>query len=405
MSGSRLSGGRSSRERSSRERSSATRSGGSRREREAGTLPRPLAFLAALGLAAATGTSLTLLPARAMPDLVPPATSPALARPRPPDVPGAATAGPASFVRFAEPGRDPGFDLAADARLTGTHWYALGHLVAGPGPCTPAWTTSPSAVAAQGEAAGDLTDTDRALAAGVRSLREEGGGAGVILGGSRGRDLAATCATPETLAAAYGDVVSRLGASYLDVDPSAVGPSEGEPDDEPDDDEPDDDEPDGGGPDGGADRAAVIRRARALALLQRGRRLPVTFTLPLRPDGLAERDVAMLRLTRAHGADVATVNLLSPTEPSGAPPGRLRRVASAVRAAVRQVAEIQGLDGPADAWHRVALTPVLGAAADLNETDARALAAFVARNDLAWLSLRGAEPEPAVARVLWHTLA
>ncbi|MFI6786971.1 hypothetical protein ACIBG4_06545 [Nonomuraea sp. NPDC050383] len=375
MSGSRWSGGRS------------------RRGREAGTLPRPLALLAALGLAAATGVSLTLLPARAMPDLVPAATSPALARPRPPDVPGAATAGPASFVRFAEPGRDPGFDLAADARLTGTRWYALGHLVAGPGACASAWTTSSSAT--------PLTNTDGALVAGIRALREEGGGAGVVLGGSRGRELAATCATPESLAAAYGDVVARLGAAYLDIEPSAVEARDGEPGDGG--------SGDGGSGDGGsgdgADRAVVIRRARALALLQRERRLPVTFTLPLRSDGLAERDVAMLRLTRAHGADVATVNLLSPIEPSGAPPGRLRRVASAVRAAVRQVAEIQGLDGPADAWHRVALTPVLGAAADLNETDARALAAFVARNDLAWLSLRGAEPEPAVARVLWHTLA
>lgn len=332
--------------------------------------------------------SLTLLPARAMPDLVPAATSPALARPRPPDVPGAATAGPASFVRFAEPGRDPGFDLAADARLTGTRWYALGHLVAGPGTCASAWTTSSSAT--------PLTDTDEALVAGIRALREEGGGAGVVLGGSRGRELAATCATPESLAAAYGDVVARLGAAYLDIEPSAVEPGGGGSDDGGSDD---------GGSGDGADRAVVIRRARALALLQRERRLPVTFTLPLRSDGLAERDVAMLRLTRAHGVDVATVNLLSPIEPSGAPPGRLRRVASAVRAAVRQVAEIQGLDGPADAWHRVALTPVLGAAADLNETDARALAAFVARNDLAWLSLRGAEPEPAVARVLWHTLA
>ncbi|MDR8410976.1 hypothetical protein MTP10_19845 [Nonomuraea sp. 3-1Str] len=370
MSGSRLSGSRWS-------------GGRSRRGREAGTLPRPLALLAALGLAAATGVSLTLLPARAMPDLVPAATSPALARPRPPDVPEAATAGPASFVRFAEPGRDPGFDLAADARLTGARWYALGHLVAGPDTCTSAWTTSSSAT--------PLTDTDGALVAGIRALREEGGGAGVVLGGSRGRELAATCATPESLAAAYGDVVARLGAAYLDIEPTAVEARDSDPGD--------------GEPGDGADRAVVIRRARALALLQRERRLPVTFTLPLRSDGLAERDVAMLRLTRAHGAEVATVNLLSPIEPSGAPPGRLRRVASAVRAAVRQVAEIQGLDGPADAWHRVALTPVLGAAADLNETDARALAAFVARNDLAWLSLRGAEPEPAVARVLWHTLA
>ncbi|MBN6055277.1 hypothetical protein JYK22_25295 [Nonomuraea sp. RK-328] len=368
--------------------------------------------------------SVTLLPARALPDLVPPSVSPALARPRPPAAPSAAAAGPASFVRFAEPGRDPDFDLADDARRTGARWYALAHLVAGPGACAAAWTTAatpptkpaPSAKPApSGKAAPspspspapsevrsavrspdsensgtagdgdpaieppDETDgenRDDALAAEIRALRDEGGGAGLVLGGARGRDLSAACPTPESLAAAYGSAVSRLGAAYLDVEARDA-----------------------------ADRDAVVRRARALRLLQQERRLPVTFTLPLQENGLAERDVAMLHLTRLYGADIATVNLLATVEPAGSAPGRLRRVASAVRAAVRQVARVQGLDGPADAWHRVALTPVLDDAADLTETDARALAAFAARNDLAWLSLRGAEPEPAAARVLAHTLA
>ncbi|GAA3179413.1 hypothetical protein [Nonomuraea roseoviolacea] len=378
-----------------------------------GRLPRPLAFLAALALAGVTAVSVTLLPARALPDLVPPSMSPALARPRPPGATSSAATGPASFVRFAEPGRDQGFDLADDARRTGARWYALAHLVAGPAPCTPAWTTastpssktptaddapspSPTLLAAPeatedgdapaekptttaadepGESAGD-EERERALATQIRALRDEGGGAGLVLGGPRGRDLAAACPTPEGLAAAYGAALSRLGAAYLDVEARDA-----------------------------ADRPAVVRRARALRLLQQQRRLPVTFTLPLHDDGLAERDVTMLHLTRLYGADIATVNLLATVEPSGSSPGRMRRVASAVRAAVRQVARVQGLDGPADAWHQVALTPVLDDAADLNETDARALATFAARNDLAWLSLRGAEPEPAVARVLAHTLA
>ncbi|MEV0201839.1 hypothetical protein [Nonomuraea sp. NPDC050691] len=399
MSGSRLSGPRSSDSRLSGTGASATRSSprgracGGRRARHDGTLPRPLAFLAALGLAGVTGVSITMLPARALPDLVPPSISPALARPRPPAAPSPAAAGPASFVRFAEPGRDPGFDLADDARLTGARWYALAHLVAGPGACTPAWTTSstpspdpsseatpsPSAPSPSPSPAPSMVraaEPDGALVAEIRALRDEGGGAGLVLGGTRGRELAAACPTPESLAAVYGAAVSRLGAAYLEVEARDA-----------------------------ADRDAVVRRARALRLLQRERPLPVTFTLPLHEDGLAERDVAMLHLTRLYGADIATVNLLTAIEPSGSSPGRLRRVASAVRAAVRQVAKVQGMDGPAGAWHQVALTPVLDGAADLSETDARALAAFAARNDLAWLSLRGTEPEPAVARVLAHTLA
>ncbi|NUW30905.1 hypothetical protein HTZ77_05665 [Nonomuraea sp. SMC257] len=392
-------------------RLSGPRSSGGRRARPDGTLPRPLAYLAALGLAGATAVSVTLLPARALPDLVPPSVSPAFARPRPPGAPPSAATGPASFVRFAEPGRDPGFDLADDARRTGTRWYALAHLVAGSAPCTAAWTTTstppsadeaptpapsptlladpgttgdesapvekPRTTATDEEAgAGGEEERERALATEIRTLRDEGGGAGLVLGGPRGRDLAAACPTPEGLAAAYGAAVSRLGAAYLDVEARDA-----------------------------ADRPAVVRRARALRLLQQQRRLPVVFTLPLHEDGLAERDVAMLHQSRLYGADITTVNLLATVEPSGSSTGRLRRVASAVRAAVRQVARVQGLDDPADAWRQVALTPVLDDAADLDETDARALAAFAARNDLAWLSLRGAEPEPAVARVLAHTLA
>ncbi|TDE50216.1 hypothetical protein E1295_19510 [Nonomuraea mesophila] len=332
-----------------------------RHTREPGLLPRPLAILAALALVAGTGAAIRVLPAGGSP---PPQPSPPVARPSPsPSLsPVVSEEPPTTFVAFVDTAREPGFDLPASSRRTGVRRYALGHLVADAGPsgdgCVPAWTGSP----APGKPIGRL----RAL----------GGDAALVFGGPGGRALATTCTRPGGLATAYRRIIGAYDATTVDFE---VRDS--------------------------ADRAAVLRRARAIHAVQQERDLRVSFTLALRPGGLSPADVAMLRTTRRAGADVGTVNLLAPLEGRTAHRGRLGKVATAVRAARVQIARAQGVDDPGEAWERIALTPVLAGGSDLGASDARTLAAYATRHRLAWVSLRGAEPSHGVSRILLRALS
>ncbi|MGW0479739.1 hypothetical protein [Nonomuraea sp. NPDC003214] len=335
----------------------------SRRRRPTGTLPRPFAVLFALALTGATGVAVSLLPARATlqpADPPPPPARPSPSpSPTPPPVPG-------GYVGFVDTAADPGFDLPADSRRTGVRWYALGHLVAGPDGCGVRW-------------AGRLDFGHDPVANKIGRLRARGGDAGLVFGGPDGREAAATCTRPGALAAAYRRAVGAFDAAYIDFDLRSDAALD---------------------PRSGAGEATVLRRARAIRALQQERRLRVGFTLPLKPYGLAARDVETLRLTRRAGADVSGVNLLAEIEPQSAPEGRMQRLAEALRAARTQLAEVYGLAGPDDAWRRMAVTCVLSGPDDLSEGDARKLTAFAARYGVPWLSARGAEPAPEAARVL-----
>ncbi|MFG1709902.1 hypothetical protein ACFLIM_42735 [Nonomuraea sp. M3C6] len=329
-----------------------------RHKREPGLLPRPLAILGALALTGATGVAVRLLPAGAAPPPKPPPVarhSPTASSPV--ASPAAAFSG---FVGFVDIAREPGFDLPKESRRTGVRRYALGHLVAGGDGCAPKW-------------AGTLDPGRNPVANGIGRLRALGGDAAPVFGGPGGRELAVTCVRPGGLATAYRRVVGAFDAGSIDFE---VRDSK--------------------------DRAAVLRRARAIQAMQHERRLRVSFTLPLKSYGLGAGDVAMLRATRRAGAEVGTVNLLAAIEPRAASDGRLHRVAAAVRAARDQIARAQGLADPDEAWRRVALTPVLAREGDLSELDARKLAAYAARHGLAWLSLRGVAPPPRVSRILWR---
>lgn len=335
-------------------------------------LPRPFAVLFALALAGATAGAISLLPARATLHLTVPSPPPSSAAPSPAPT---SLLGRSTYVGFVDTAAEPGFDLPADARRTGVRWYVLGHLVAGPDGCTARW-------------AGRLDFGHDPVARRIGGLRAAGADAGLIFGGPDGGEPAATCTRPGALAAAYRRVVGAFDAAYLDFDLRTDGADSSA-------------EVPGARDDGARDRrATTVRRARAIRAMQQERRVRVSFTLPLRPYGLAERDLDALRLTREAGADVGAVNLLAEIEPRSAPEGRMQRVAAALHAARTQLAEVYDLADPGHAWRRLALTCVLRDAGDLSETDAGKLATFADRYGLAWLSVRGADPEPDVARIL-----
>ncbi|MEV4803403.1 hypothetical protein AB0K18_25655 [Nonomuraea sp. NPDC049421] len=382
----------------------------SRHRREPGTLPRPLAVLGALALAAGTAAAIRMLPAGAAPR---PERPPA-ARPVATQVEQPLQEPPSGFVAFTDATREPPLDLAAHARRTGLRHYALGHLVAAGDGCTPTWAgktgrtrTLDGGVAGSGGRSqgsdggvagrnGGSQVSDGEVVERVGRLRVLGGGAVPVFGGPRGRELAVACTRPGALTAAYRRVVGTLDATSADFE---IRDS--------------------------ADRAAVLRRAHAIEAVQRERPLRVSFTLPLGPGGLSADDVAMLRTTRRAGAEVSTVNLLAPVEPrtpastpAGTPAGttagtsagtsegaRLGLMAAGVRKAAEQLAEAHDLRIEDEVWPHLALTPVQASTGDLSAGDARRLTAYATRHRLAWLSLRGAAPQPDVSRILWHTPA
>ncbi|MCG5213955.1 glycoside hydrolase family 18 protein [Streptosporangium soli] len=335
-------------------------------ERPPGTLPGPVTALAAIALAAATGTAIWLLPAEAGDDRRAPATAAAAA-----GLPLSAatelsgidrrlvpsmTSRPRGFVGFVDTARTPGFDLSADSRRTGVRFYTLGHLTAGPDGCTPRWH-------------GMLAQGRDPVANRLAGLRTAGGDAGLSFGGA-GRDPADACTDQDRLTAAYRRVVGAFDPSHLDFEVT-----------------------------GDSDHAAALRRAGAvIALKDHAPELEVGFSLPLSPTGLADHHVRMLRETAEAGAVVDTVNLLAPLRP--VPDGGHRHaLASAARVARDQIAIALGIP-PARAWRRVALTTVLAASTDLSQADAEELTAFAARNELAWLSTRGARPTADVLKIL-----
>lgn len=334
------------------------------RRREPGTPPRILVVLAALGLTAATALAVWLLPAQALPTqplaiVTTPSASTPVASPSaepPPE-------GPSAFVSFVDTARQPGFNLPGNARHTGVRWFALGHLIAGGGGCAPKW-------------GGHLDPGANPVANKLGRLRAEGGDAGLAFGGAGGRELSAACTDPTALASAYRRVIAAFDATFVDFEVRDSGQT-----------------------------TTILRRAAAIRTLQSEHPLRVSFTLPLERTGLSAADQGMLRATYEAGAEITTINLLAAIEPQTAPDGRMRRLASAIRAAHGQIAAAQGLSDPAQAWRRIALTSVLVSPADLSEIDARKLTTFSARHELAWLSVRGASPARTVSEVLWRTRA
>ncbi|MEV4380517.1 hypothetical protein [Streptosporangium sp. NPDC049644] len=339
-----------------------------RRAREPGTPPRPLVVLASIALAAGTGGAIWLLPPRAQGEWAvvgrragagapPSETAP---RPAAEPAPTPAVVRPSGFVAFVDAVHEPRFNLSKAARKSRVRWFTLGHLTAGRSGCVPRWG------GLQGQRRNPVANR-------LGPLRAAGGDAGLAFGGPAGRELATACADLGRLTAAYRRAIDAFDARYIDFEVHAP-----------------------------AGDAAVRRRARAIATLQRqaareGRPLTVSFTLPVTGTGLTLGDQELLRATRAEGVEIATVNLLAPVGTSPGSGSRLHPIASAVRAAHPQIARSLGESA---AWNRIALTPVLARSGDLTRLDARRLAAFISRNNLAWLSARGAALAPGVTRFL-----
>ncbi|SNQ46253.1 Cellulose-binding family II (fragment) [Frankia canadensis] len=206
----------------------------------------------------------------------------------------------------------------------------------------------------------------------IGQLRALGGEPRVSFGGANGIELGQACTSATDLAAAYGEVISTYALTRVDFDIEGAAT---------------------------ADTAASTRRAQAIASLQRdaaaaGRTLDVSFTLPVLPTGLTQDGVNLLANAKANGVNVNTVNVMAMDFGDGVAPNPAGRMGQyAIDAATATQAQIRGVFGlsDADAWHRLAVTPMIGvndvATEVFTVADARQLAAFAAQHDLAWLAM------------------
>ncbi|MER5564315.1 MULTISPECIES: chitinase [unclassified Streptomyces] len=169
---------------------------------------------------------------------------------------------------------------------------------------------------------------DRAAA-----LKRSGAAVRVSFGGQAGRELALTCRTPAQLAAAYGSALDAAGATEADFDIEGAALT---------------------------DRAALTRRAEAIALLQKQRAgLKVTFTLAAMPTGLTPQGTALLKSAEAHGVRISTVNVMTMNYGTSFGGDMGDYAVRAATAAQGQLKQVLGLSDRA-AWQGLGVTAMIG---------------------------------------------
>jgi hypothetical protein len=273
-----------------------------------------------------------------------------------------APAGTARFAPYVDTGLFPAFDLTGTAAATGVEQFNLAFVVSGGG-CTPKW--------------GGVEELGaNAVARQIGALRKAGGDVRVSFGGANGTELAGACSTVGALTAAYQKVVGAFGLTMVDFDVEGAALP---------------------------DTAANDRRAKAVAALQKAHPgLKVSFTLPVLPQGLTQDGVDLLANARDNGVGVDAVNVMAMDYGDWAAPDPAGRMGDfAIDAATATQSQIKGVFklGDAEAWHRVAVTPMIGVNDTSNEiftvADARKVAAFAAGKGLAWTSMWSATRDKA----------
>jgi chitinase len=259
--------------------------------------------------------------------------------------------GSARFSPYVDVTLSPPFDLAGAADDAGARSLTLAFADAAAPRCEPQWGTS-TPIAAPAVA----TPAARLRAAGV-ALR-------VSFGGSRGEELAGACTNANELEAAYAYVLARYHAVAADFDLEGAALADG---------------------------AAMARRARAIALLQArsGRRLGVSLTLPVSPQGLTAGGLDAVRAMLAAGVHLSSVNLLAMDYPPADAHGSMAPAGiGAAEAVHRQLAR---LGGGLSSWGSLGLTAMAGVNDASGEVltleDARALARFASRHGLRLTSI------------------
>ncbi|MFI2640315.1 cellulose binding domain-containing protein [Streptomyces sp. NPDC018610] len=280
----------------------------------------------------------------------PPATSTPTPTPTASQSTGTGTGTTAGFAPYVDTSLYPAYDLSASADATGVKNYNLAFVTDGGG-CTPKW--------------GGVTDlASDGVASQIGALRAKGGDVRVSFGGASGSELATTCSSADTLAAAYGKVVDQYKLTKVDFDVE-----------------------------GGAlpNAAANTRRAQAVAKLQQQHPgLDVSFTLPVMPEGLTQDGVNLLSDAKSNGVKISAVNIMAMdygASYSGDMGTYAEQAATATQAQIKSVLALSD----SAAWKTVAVTPMIGVNDVSSEVfkvdDATQLVNFARSKGLGWLSM------------------
>ncbi len=250
-----------------------------------------------------------------------------------------------------------------DSSVNPATTVALGFVVAAiDEPCTPTWGTFYDM-----DGAARALDLDRR----VERHRERGGEVIVSFGGQANDELAVVCEDPEALVAAYRSVIDRYGSTTIDLDVEGAAL---------------------------ADAASIVRRAEAVAELQRqpGPRVEVWLTLPVAPTGLTESGISVVDAMLDAGVELAGVNAM--TMNYGGSRESSDSMAEASIDALRSVhgqlddayARVGRSPSDAELWSQVGATPMIGrndVAEDVFDLDdAERLGRFASSVDLGRMS-------------------
>jgi hypothetical protein len=317
------------------------------------TTPTPTATATTGG-----GTSATAGPTATAPTATPTASGKPTATASPTATGTGGSSSTAAFSPYVDTSLWPAYDTVAASKAGGASNYNLAFITAGSS-CTPEWGGVSS-----------LADTPDP--GGIKELRAAGGDVRVSFGGANGTELAESCTSVSSLAAAYQSVISAYGLTKIDFDVEGAAAS---------------------------DTAGITRRDQAIAQLQAtakaaGKTLQVSFTLPVLPSGLVQSGTDLLQDAKANGVDISAVNIMAMDYGDYAAPSPSGRMGTyAIDAATATEAQLKSIFGwtDAQAWAHVAVTPMIGVNDTSDEVftvaDATQLANFAATEHLAWLSM------------------
>ena len=256
------------------------------------------------------------------------------------------------FSPYADLSLYPLYNLGNAASTEGTKYFNLAFITEGGGTCTPEW-------------AGVTPITDPSISSDIAGLRSAGGDVRVSFGGEAGTELASECSSASALAAAYQSVVKQYSLTEIDFDIEGAAI---------------------------ADTSAINLRNQAIAILEgEDSNLQVSYTLPVLPSGLTSQGVALLQNAKADGANIAAVDVMAMDYGSSFPGDMATLAEQAGTATMQQVQSVWTNLSTAQAYAKIAITPMIGVNDDSAETftvaDAGTLAAWAKTEGLAWLSM------------------
>jgi chitinase len=265
-------------------------------------------------------------------------------------VSNAAPAAPLAFpAQFAAPylqisDSDAG-DMAADMSASGDKYYTLAFLTSNGG-CNLQWE--------------DGGDSVGAFKSQISSLESAGGNVAASFGGAGSTELAESCTSVSSLAAAYEKVVTTYGIYRLDFDIEGNTIN---------------------------NTSATSRRDQALAEVQAwNSSVQVDYTLPVDPTGLESNAQNLLKDAKSKGVTVSIVNIM--TMDFGNGQNALNDAESAAKATHGELESIFG-ESSATAWTHLGLTPIAGKNDDnenFTQGNANTLESFAASNGVRELS-------------------